>query len=680
MHSYDEVAVENTSVTFSNINLENTQKVGLTGMKFYEFGSATVSDNEVTVDNVVTNSGSRSLVGADFEVETIDSSRIVAQGNTLQILDSTFTDLDDVATVHSYQEGEALNAYMSGNELTLDQVTLTASNVERIDLLGACIEQSDEESPQEDSSATAKISGTWVDIKDVKVEKPDSINSSIWAAAVVQEYPDVQEATVEFNVLSLENTSGLNGIYSAAIYQEEGTDLQARVSSNQVMVRDNGTAKESDFAEVFAVYIDQSSTKSNAELLAEALDNVVTIESISTISEVRATFIRQSAQDNAKLKASAQGVTLTITDVDTVLSKNSAEVIGGNIQQSGGQEQFGDASNNVVLIDNVDDLQTDAYGGAVTQSGASTSLAVATSNQVMISNTNFKNSVIGASVYFKVDGNQLYDSTRADQIKGIADNNLVIVSHAVGQNNDFVGGGELFNYLSGSASGNTVVVSDSTVNEVIVGSVALQYSGLTLEEVWASGNYQISNNSLYLHNAKVSKAAAGSLGYYDEDFNSLSTLDIQGANNTVYVSGVNCVGTLYGFDTLVLTADRETNSEDAVLTLGQTETTREIQTLSNDSLFEGKTLVLRGELEGVNFLEAAEGNSYQFKNSLLRYESAFFESEVALDNFEVSNDQGLDSSRDIVTELKQNLSLTRASATLSLSIAFGGDRICHAGS
>lgn len=106
---------------------------------------------------------------------------------------------------------------------------------------------------------------------------------------------------------------------------------------------------------------------------------------------------------------------------------------------------------------------------------------------------------------------------------------------------------------------------------------------------------------MYLHNAKVSKAAAGSLGYYDEDFNSLSTLDIQGANNTVYVSGVNCVGTLYGFDTLVLTADRETNSEDAVLTLGQTETTREIQTLSNDSLFEGKTLVLRGELEGVNF-------------------------------------------------------------------------------
>lgn len=172
---------------------------------------------------------------------------------------------------------------------------------------------------------------------------------------------------------------------------------------------------------------------------------------------------------------------------------------------------------------------------------------------------------------------------------------------------------------------------------------------------------------MYLHNAKVTKAAAGSLGYYDEDFNSLSTLDIQGANNTVYASGVNCVGTLYGFDTLVLTADRETNSEDAVLTLGQTETTREIQTLSNDSLFEGKTLVLRGELEGVNFLEAAEGNSYQFKNSLLRYESAFFESEVALDNFEVSNDQGLDSSRDIVTELKQNLSLTRASATLSQS-------------
>lgn len=170
-----------------------------------------------------------------------------------------------------------------------------------------------------------------------------------------------------------------------------------------------------------------------------------------------------------------------------------------------------------------------------------------------------------------------------------------------------------------------------------------------------------------MHNAKVTKAAAGSLGYYDEDFNSLSTLDIQGANNTVYASGVNCVGTLYGFDTLVLTADRETNSEDAVLTLGQTETTREIQTLSNDSLFEGKTLVLRGELEGVNFLEAAEGNSYQFKNSLLRYESAFFESEVALDNFEVSNDQGLDSSRDIVTELKQNLSLTRASATLSQS-------------
>ena len=105
LHSYDEVAVENTSVTFSNINLENSQKVGLTEMKFYEFGSATVSDNEVTVDNVVINSGSRSLVGADFEVETIDSSRIVAQGNTLQILDSTFTDLDDVATVHSYQEG-----------------------------------------------------------------------------------------------------------------------------------------------------------------------------------------------------------------------------------------------------------------------------------------------------------------------------------------------------------------------------------------------------------------------------------------------------------------------------------------------------------------------------------------------------------------------------------------------
>lgn len=72
---------------------------------------------------------------------------------------------------------------------------------------------------------------------------------------------------------------------------------------------------------------------------------------------------------------------------------------------------------------------------------------------------------------------------------------------------------------------------------------------------------------MYLHNAKVTKAAAGSLGYYDEDFNSLSTLDIQGANNTVYASGVNCVGTLYGFDTLVLTADRETNSEDAVLTL-----------------------------------------------------------------------------------------------------------------
>ena len=194
------------------------------------------------------------------------------------------------------------------------------------------------------------------------------------------------------------------------------------------------------------------------------------------------------------------------------------------------------------------------------------------------------------------------------------------------------------------------ITSAGTIYGVLV--TAVQDSEAASDSPWAT----VSNNRLILHNV----TAEGVCGVCQ---NVSSAKPFSGSGNSIELSGVNSIGTIDGFDTLVLTADKTVNADRAVLELGATSID---QLASDNSVFTDKTIVLKGDLQETNFMQTA-GQGISFENTTVRYESAFLTSEIKVDSFEISGDSGLgfDQNKEVFEQLESSMTANSASETLS---------------
>lgn len=158
-----------------------------------------------------------------------------------------------------------------------------------------------------------------------------------------------------------------------------------------------------------------------------------------------------------------------------------------------------------------------------------------------------------------------------------------------------------------------------------------------------------SYNRLILHNVTAQSAYS----VYGADAS-----QITGSNNSIELSGVNKIGKIDGFDTLVLTADRRVNADEAVLTLGDSS--------SASFTFSDKTIVLKGDLTNTVFMQNA-GQAVTFENATVRYDSVFLTSEVKVDSLEIETGSGLSAAQsdDLFKQIKASMTANAASETLS---------------
>lgn len=166
-----------------------------------------------------------------------------------------------------------------------------------------------------------------------------------------------------------------------------------------------------------------------------------------------------------------------------------------------------------------------------------------------------------------------------------------------------------------------------------------------------------SDNRLILHNVTAQSAYC---------VHGVASAQIPGSNNSIELSGVNTIGKIDGFDTLILTADRKNNADKAVLTLGDDSASSLLAHTS--TTFSDKTIVLKGDLTNTVFMQTTSaGSPVSFENSTVRYESSFVTSEVKVDTLSLSQESALSaqSNKELFEMLEAAKTVTRASETLS---------------
>ena len=544
---------------------------GVAGAEVDIRGSAVVSNNAVELRNVTADRFS--ALGASYVgYEMADQADVVMNGNTLIAEGVTASDYAQFVAARSFftdgdEEVYGQNILMQGNRLEMTDATLSGGSSVMSVSATAAGEARALNNTLEVSGLTAR--------NDQGTAVPN----------VVAAHLDAKQAVAENNATVVEESSftGTTRLWGVRLVAEN----QGIASGNHVAL--SGT-KFSGTSNVAAVSLGATQ--------AETENNAIVVEDSSFTGTTSLLGVQLAAEKRgvaSGTSVSVSGATVSgygLIEAVSVYSQDTVEV-----------------NNSTLLLSDVSMDGEPALIAGVDSSGKTVSVqnTLVQATEVDIQdNKELKERYVlaGVSAFITNDGgtftnkNTVVSVNKSDITNGYVAGTLVALAD----------GGQV------EINNQTVVVSYSTVDDVYGTGIV------------ASGNVsaRINNQTIVLDNATV----VG--GVYDVSIkNGTSTRsgnDVELTNSRLQLSGTNTVGSISGFDTIVLNVT-EANKEKAVLTVTDAD--------AGQMEFNGVTI----EIASDDFLESSdtyqlinvEGGKYTFKNLTVKESHTFIETTYTAD-------------------------------------------------
>lgn len=580
---------------------------GVAGAEVDIRGSAVVSNNAVELRNVTADRFS--ALGASYVgYEMADQADVVMNGNTLIAEGVTASDYAQFVAARSFftdgdEEVYGQNILMQGNRLEMTDATLSGgSSVMSVSATDAGEARA--------LNNTLEVSGLTAR-NDQGTAVPN----------VVAAHLDAKQAVAENNATVVEDSSftGTTRLWGVRLVAEN----QGIASGNHVAL--SGT-KFSGTSNVAAVSLGATQ--------AETENNAIVVEDSSFTGTTSLLGVQLAAEKRgvaSGTSVSVSGATVSgygLIEAVSVYSQDTVEV-----------------NNSTLLLSDVSMDGEPALIAGVDSSGKTVSVqnTLVQATEVDIQdNKELKERYVlaGVSAFITNDGgtftnkNTVVSVNKSDITNGYVAGTLVALAD----------GGQV------EINNQTVVVSYSTVDDVYGTGIV------------ASGNVsaRINNQTIVLDNATV----VG--GVYDVSIkNGTSTRsgnDVELTNSRLQLSGTNTVGSISGFDTIVLNVT-EANKEKAVLTVTDAD--------AGQMEFNGVTI----EIASDDFLESSdtyqlinvEGGKYTFKNLTVKESHTFIETTYTADGDVVlGNGENLTSENNLFNN--KTVKATESSKTLAESL------------
>ena len=580
---------------------------GVAGAEVDIRGSAVVSNNAVELRNVTADRFS--ALGASYVgYEMADQADVVMNGNTLIAEGVTASDYAQFVAARSFftdgdEEVYGQNILMQGNRLEMTDATLSGgSSVMSVSATDAGEARA--------LNNTLEVSGLTAR-NDQGTAVPN----------VVAAHLDAKQAVAENNATVVEDSSftGTTRLWGVRLEAEN----QGSASGNHVAL--SGT-KFSGSSNVAAVLLGATQ--------AETENNAIVVEDSSFTGTTSLLGVQLAAEKRgvaSGTSVSVSGATVSgygLIEAVSVYSQDTVEV-----------------NNSTLLLSDVSMDGEPALIAGVDSSGKTVSVqnTLVQATEVDIQdNKELKERYVlaGVSAFITNDGgtftnkNTVVSVNKSDITNGYVAGTLVALAD----------GGQV------EINNQTVVVSYSTVDDVYGTGIV------------ASGNVsaRINNQTIVLDNATV----VG--GVYDVSIkNGTSTRsgnDVELTNSRLQLSGTNTVGSISGFDTIVLNVT-EANKEKAVLTVTDAD--------AGQMEFNGVTI----EIASDDFLESSdtyqlinvEGGKYTFKNLTVKESHTFIETTYTADGDVVlGNGENLTSENNLFNN--KTVKATESSKTLAESL------------
>ena len=580
---------------------------GVAGAEVDIRGSAVVSNNAVELRNVTADRFS--ALGASYVgYEMADQADVVMNGNTLIAEGVTASDYAQFVAARSFftdgdEEVYGQNILMQGNRLEMTDATLSGgSSVMSVSATDAGEARA--------LNNTLEVSGLTAR-NDQGTAVPN----------VVAAHLDAKQAVAENNATVVEDSSftGTTRLWGVRLVAEN----QGIASGNHVAL--SGT-KFSGSSNVAAVLLGATQ--------AETENNAIVVEDSSFTGTTSLLGVQLAAEKRgvaSGTSVSVSGATVSgygLIEAVSVYSQDTVEV-----------------NNSTLLLSDVSMDGEPALIAGVDSSGKTVSVqnTLVQATEVDIQdNKELKERYVlaGVSAFITNDGgtftnkNTVVSVNKSDITNGYVAGTLVALAD----------GGQV------EINNQTVVVSYSTVDDVYGTGIV------------ASGNVsaRINNQTIVLDNATV----VG--GVYDVSIkNGTSTRsgnDVELTNSRLQLSGTNTVGSISGFDTIVLNVT-EANKEKAVLTVTDAD--------AGQMEFNGVTI----EIASDDFLESSdtyqlinvEGGKYTFKNLTVKESHTFIETTYTADGDVVlGNGENLTSENNLFNN--KTVKATESSKTLAESL------------
>lgn len=580
---------------------------GVAGAEVDIRGSAVVSNNAVELRNVTADRFS--ALGASYVgYEMADQADVVMNGNTLIAEGVTASDYAQFVAARSFftdgdEEVYGQNILMQGNRLEMTDATLSGgSSVMSVSATDAGEARA--------LNNTLEVSGLTAR-NDQGTAVPN----------VVAAHLDAKQAVAENNATVVEDSSftGTTSLLGVRLTAEN----QGGASGNKVAL--SGT-KFSGSSNVAAVLLGATQ--------AETENNAIVVEDSSFTGTTSLLGVQLAAEKRgvaSGTSVSVSGATVSgygLIEAVSVYSQDTVEV-----------------NNSTLLLSDVSMDGEPALIAGVDSSGKTVSVqnTLVQATEVDIQdNKELKERYVlaGVSAFITNDGgtftnkNTVVSVNKSDITNGYVAGTLVALAD----------GGQV------EINNQTVVVSYSTVDDVYGTGIV------------ASGNVsaRINNQTIVLDNATV----VG--GVYDVSIkNGTSTRsgnDVELTNSRLQLSGTNTVGSISGFDTIVLNVT-EANKEKAVLTVTDAD--------AGQMEFNGVTI----EIASDDFLESSdtyqlinvEGGKYTFKNLTVKESHTFIETTYTADGDVVlGNGENLTSENNLFNN--KTVKATESSKTLAESL------------
>ena len=600
-------------------------------------------------------------------VTIAEGSGVAAQGNRLEIanLAGATSTLVGVIINNGAMSGSNITASVCGNSLTIQNAgTIRSAKAVSIDIGGnARVEVANNTAEIFGATSTASIYGADIDVGE---------NSFVQAQGNRLAADDVFMRNDSFAEDALASVHVSSGASDSAVF--------ATASGNSLLLQ-NSTLLDSAAQAVYVTLGDEAQVQvdgNTAEFLNVTASNAylhaanISVGSASVV-QAQGNFLKV---DGAKSKITGlSAVSASVSDATKINLADNAVVVSGGMSVEAGYavelySKLGtsasitaDATSNSLAVYDATTLGNAAAVSITTDKGAVT----AQGNRVQISDVGTAVGLLeGVSVEAReldaeIRGNAFVaenigaaarilsvDVRASDKADLAVSNNTTRLSN-IRKLDSFAG---VHAYV-GSNSSLAVDNNVSLLQNIASGGDL--YNVRIRSEDTDSLSLSASDNRLILHNVTAKSA----YGVYGAD-----SAQIAGSNNSIELSGVNTIGKIDGFDTLILTADRTDNADEAVLALGDGSSSSLLAGAS--TTFSDKTIVLKGDLTNTVFMQNA-GQAVTFENATVRYDSAFLTSEVKVDSLEIENGSGLsaDQSGDLFERIESSMTANAASETLS---------------